>query len=360
MSQFTIEVTTTQACNFNCDYCFEREFIPKKTILDTNYSILIKRIEELVYQKWIMDTFDHVQISFWGGEPTLNLEMIDNIVERFKEEERVHFHIYTNGSRIDDLIKIALKVYPRFNIQVSYDGNPVHDLRRRTRDDKPTTEIVKSALRKLKRNEISFATKSTITYKDFHHLPEIWDDFYSLRKELGDDTRYAVTVDYHTIEFYKYKVSVEKSLLELAKKELNFYRKEKSFLTNIFSHSQKTVCSTHRMMTIDTDGKVYFCHGCIYSDCSEDLKFASIFDDKFSEKVYQHYLRFKDRLTPKECDDCVSLTCLRCNVKKYENSIKSGTIEKWTDYTNQKEICDYYKLAGRIGRALLNITEEGN
>jgi len=360
MNQYTIEITTTQACNFGCSYCFERDFIPTKTTLDKNIVFLLERLDELIHKEWIIKEFDKVQISFWGGEPTLNLDIIDKVVEFFKDNERIHFHVYTNGSTVDELIPIVLKVKDRFAIQVSYDGMPVQDLRRKTKDGKPTSKIVNEAFEKLNKEEINFSLKSTLTYEDYHYLPQIWDDFYRLRKKFGEKILYAITVDYHTIKFYEHKEEIEKTIIEIAQVEKEFYQKTKSFLTNLFQGANKLTCATERMLTIDTYGQVYFCHGCIYSSFKDDFNYTTIFENDFLEKVYENYLRFKDKKIPEECQNCVALMCLKCNVKKYENSSKKDVVERWTDYTSQKEICDYYKLLGRIGRALLNIIEEEN
>lgn len=357
MTNFTIEVTTTQACNFNCEYCFERDFEPAVTILDKNISLLTSQISSIFNSNWA-SKFDSFQITFWGGEPSLNMKMIDSIVEYFKDNEKVHYFIYTNGSNIDELIKVALKVKPRFRIQVSYDGQPLHDLRRKTKDGKETSVIVRESLKKLKQNDIPYSIKSTVTYKDFHYIPEVWNDFYELRKELGKDIRYGLTVDYHHIEFSKYKDIIEKTLIEIAKKEMRFYKEQGEFLTNIFSVNNKAICSTGSSITVDTDGKVYLCHGCIYSEENKSLEISSIFNDTFLNDIHKNYLLFQDIKVPSECDNCVALTCLKCSVKKYEHSSKSNLIERWTDYSVEKEICDYYKLSGRIGRAMLEILKE--
>lgn len=359
MSGFTIEVTTTDSCNFDCDYCFEREFNVTRSILDDNYTTLVKRINELIYSEWLMSIADDIQITFWGGEPTLNIPMIENIVRDFKDDQRIKFYVYTNGSRIEELMPTLLSVKPRFKVQVSYDGLPIHDLRRTNRKGNKTSQMIRKAITLLKDNGIPFGLKSTVMYEDFKHTPEAWDDIYSLKKEFDDTIKYALTVDYHNVNASEYIDEIEEALLKIARKEINYYKETGEFLSNIFS-SSKRICQTDRMITVDTKGKVYLCHGCIYSDESDELYFTDIFDDSFVKKIEDNFNRFsKGKQVPvEECSNCVAVSCLRCSVKKFENSNKTDLVDKWYDYACQKDICEYYKLTGKIGRAVTEIIKE--
>jgi len=359
MSGFTIEVTTTDACNFDCEYCFEREFEPKLSILDKNYELLTLRMNELMNSDWLKSIADTIQITFWGGEPSLNLQMIKNIVRDFKNDERVSFFIYTNGSRIKELLPILLSVKPRFRVQVSYDGMPIHDMRRKTRAGSVTSERIKESLHLLENNGIPFGLKSTVMHKDFKYVPKAWDDIYELNKQFHNKLKYALTVDYHNLKVDEYFNEIEDALMEVAGRERKYFKDNGEFLSNIFSAS-KRICQTDRMITIDTKGKVYFCHGCIYSESSEGLHFTSIFEDGFPKAVEDNFNMFVEKkgIPVEECIECIALSCLRCNVKKFENSNKVKLVDRWYDYPCQKELCSYYKLIGKIGRALIDIIKE--
>lgn len=360
MSGFTIEVTTTDSCNFDCEYCFEREFNVTKSILDKNYDTLVKKINELIDSEWLMSIADDIQITFWGGEPSLNLAMIENIVRDFKDDQRIKFYIYTNGSRIEELMPTLLSVKPRFRVQVSYDGLPIHDLRRTNHKGEKTSHIIRKAITLLKDNGIPFGLKSTVMYKDFKYVPQAWDDIYNLKKEFEDTIKYALTVDYHNVSFLEHVDEIEEALLKIAKKEIDYQKKTGEFFSNIFLPS-KRICQTDRMITVDTKGKVYLCHGCIYSDQSDELHFTDIFDNDFVKKIEDNFRRFSKakEIPVEECSTCVAVSCLRCSVKKFENSNKTDLVDKWYDYACQKELCDYYKLTGKIGRAIIEIIKEG-
>ena len=113
------------------------------------------------------------------------------------------------------------------------------------------------------------------------------------------------------------------------------------------------------MAVIDTNGYVYYCHGSIYSKCSKQLKYTNIFDKNFINSIKQANNFFVDNnIEPEECKECYASACLRCNVKKYEESKKETFKERWYDYPAQNELCDYYKLVGKISSAIGSLIKE--
>ena len=93
---FTIEITTSALCNLSCTYCFEGEKTDKRR-LDDKYEIVVKRIYEMLVSAWFKENYDRLNLSFWGGEPTLNQNLIVDIINEFKDNEKIKFHMYTNG-----------------------------------------------------------------------------------------------------------------------------------------------------------------------------------------------------------------------------------------------------------------------
>jgi len=364
--KFSLELTTTQMCNFSCEYCFENDCkVPDDNKISRRINDVIKALKNLFDDEWYDDTFETTQLTFWGGEPALNIEFINKIVSAFEDNERIGFYIYTNGSQMEKLLPILLRlkgqtigVMPRFSVQISYDGNPVHDMRRLTKSGEPTSDQVIKAMDLLYQNDIPFALKSTLAHKDFKYLPLIWDDIKRLHDKYG--VNYSVTVDYHNMEIYTYFDDLEKALIEVSSKEYKFYKEHTEFLSNIFSANKKFCSAGKRMMTVDIDGMLYVCHGACYSKYALELGgVRSIFDlDLIKSVKYNYNFFYETNRHVEECEQCVALTCLRCNVKKYEESSNSGYLDRWHDYACEDELCLYYKTAGRIGRALIELLRE--
>ncbi len=367
LNNMSIELTTTAACNFKCEYCFENDCSsPSDKMASYNIDDLIIALKKLFEDEWYKDTFDTTQLVFWGGEPTLNFDFIERIVEEFRLNGKVSFYIYTNGSRINQLLPILKSMKylevngkPKFGIQISYDGNPVHDKRRIAKSGSLTAKSTEEAMTILSENYVPYSLKATLAHKDFMYMPECWEDFKRLYERFGDNINYSLTVDYHNIQTVKYFNELETALIRIAEKEYQFYKLHKRFLSNIFS-SNKLFCSAgKKMLAVDIDGKMYYCHGCIYSDRADELSRYSIFDERLVDLIRYNYNFFYDsQRSIKECEDCVALTCIRCNVKKYETSKQSGFLNRWHDYPSQGELCLYYKTAGRIGRALINLLQQ--
>jgi len=361
---FGLEITTTQACNFQCSYCFERDYKPEENLLDAK--IVIKRTRQLLEADWFKEQYSGIKLILWGGEPTMNMSLCTSLMEAFRNDERVCFFIYTNGSTIDTIMPTLKRLkdksfikekQSKITIQVSYDGNPTHDINRIDRMGQPTSDIVFYAITQLHKYGIDYGLKATMSWKDFKYLPECWDDFKRLHDyRFGSKIKYALTVDYYNVDFSNNREIIEEVLIKVAQKEIKFYKKFGYFMSNIFRNN-KSLCATGKSMAcINTDGNVFNCHGAIYSKCSDDLKYCSIFDKNFINNIERRNILYKDNhIEPDECKECIASSCLRCNVKKYEESNKETHLEKWYDYPAQKDLCEYYKLVGKISAAIGSI-----
>ena len=359
---FGFEVTTTEACNFKCKYCFEREHVPTETKITA--SIIEDRVEQLFQADWFKEQYDGIKLILWGGEPMANVNLCRNLFNAFMHDERVCFFIYTNGSFINRYMDILrelkrkpfVKNTPKITIQVSYDGNPSHDLNRIDKMGNPTSKKAIHAIADLDAWGINYGLKATIAWRDYHLLPKCWMDYLELHNLWKDKIKMALTVDYYNVEFHKYKEQVTEALLEIASKEVMFFRRNNRFLSNIFN-GNKAICATGRsMLCVNTDGNVYNCHGSIYSSCANELKYTNIFSKNFINSIEKANRFYKNSdIEPKECENCIAGTCLKCNVKKYEESDKETFLERWMDYSAQGELCEYYQLVGKIGSAMKSI-----
>lgn len=352
--KFTLEINLTEKCNFNCEYCFEGndKTSGKSNILSSDPSSLIIAIYTLLDDSWFNQEFGLLQIVFWGGEPTMNMHLMRIIINEFKDNHKVSFMIYTNGSRIDKLLPAIEPIKDKIKIQISYDGNPVHDKRRKI-GNSPTSDIVINGMELLHENGFEFKLKSTISPKDFKYMSMIWDDIYSLFKRFGSNIGYAPTIDYYN-EDYKdeYLDNLTDSLLDIAVKEIKLYNRYKYVLLTWFTRNNKSICGSGRTMAaINIDGEVYFCHGAFYNN-GVPLKYSNIFDAKQFVKAIKNNKDMLERFIYDDgCERCVATTCLRCNYAKYLKSQKENLIDRFYDFKCQKDLCNYYKLIGKICRA---------
>ena len=131
LRQLVLQVT--QNCNLRCDYCVYSGNYNNREHQNRNMSIADaeKAIDYLLLHS---DELDDVSISFYGGEPLLNFDLIKHCVEYVNknvEDKNVHYSLTTNATLITDTIGDYL-YENNFNVMVSLDGDKKqHDAHRK-------------------------------------------------------------------------------------------------------------------------------------------------------------------------------------------------------------------------------------
>ena len=371
---YSLDLTATNACNYNCNYCFEHLDSHKSEYLDTNYDLLFKRIDQLLESNFFKRQFQVLGLNFWGGEPTLNSTFIEKVFERYKSHPAVRFMIYTNGWRFSDLFEIAKSVkdiyiygHPKFVIQVSYDGMPIHDIYRTKKDGKLTSSIVRNNIIKLEKADLPYSIKATVTPEVFKYLHHCYDDLLEIyrmgRLDKWKSSIFFPTVDYYHIgeyeddDFSRFLNELEESLVKISVRDIKFYNEFKRFFFAWFNNG-KAICSAGKDLTvIDLNGKVYKCHGCLYTDQKDDHLVTTIEDDDFVNKLEESH-EFHSKLMnvlPVTCQNCDVVYCLKCNSAKYQRSKKQGYGERWTDYDVEPRLCKVFHVNNKIVLAMRKI-----
>jgi uncharacterized protein len=363
---FAFEINTTHACNMACSYCFESETSQEPYIIDSD--LIIKRIDELLKDEWFNSKYKGLKLDFWGGEPTLNLGLMKTLIDRYVENPKVMFHVYSNGYQMDDfynLLKAYKKYYRKFDIQFSYDGQPIHDIHRKTKRGNSTAATVLKNTERFYELGFPIFFKSTITPDDFKYLSQVWDEFkifYDKYNGRGLKTfNYHPTIDYHN-KYNGHIEDFEKSILEIAKKEIDFYKENGEFLMAWFKGGKPLCSAGKNMIIVDTDNDVFFCHGVLYNEFKDQLKITNIKNDTFVRDIQINHEKIDSWKIEehKECKNCSATLCMRCNAKKYELSSKTEMGSKWHDNPIQKNLCRYFKMFGTIHRAMRKIILEEN
>lgn len=365
---FTLEITTTALCDLSCTYCFEGEKTDKRR-LDNDLPIIFKRIDELLAdEEWFQYHYDSLNISFWGGEPTLNPNFIIEIMNRYRDNENIEFHIYTNGFNLKNITKILDNVdTSRLQIQVSYDGKLINDKYRLTKNKMATSNQVLNTLYELSQRNVSLSLKSTLPIENMETLSSTWLEFQQLyemfaKKCPNFHVSYSPTIDYVTKVSDEEKEAALKvfreEFMKIARYEVEFYKKYQRHLCSWFGGEDKRKhCSAGlNMAAIDQTGDLLACHGAIYSPHKEELKSATIKDDDFLAKLKAFSRGFEKPTSKiaKSCQDCVATTCMICPVVSFEKSQKEDYYDKWLDNWSNN-LCSFFKTFGEIDRAVQEI-----
>lgn len=155
-------ISLTNDCNLRCKYCFvgEKNFC-KKTITKEYIDEAIESLGELAKEKNKKEAF----ITFFGGEPTLNPDLIEYSMRTAKEklkDLKVSFGITTNGvfnEKIEEML-----VDNNFTVTISMDGLPkFQDRQRVTANNQGTSHIIEKTIRSLVSKGLVPIIRMTIT-----------------------------------------------------------------------------------------------------------------------------------------------------------------------------------------------------
>lgn len=317
----TIEFTTTSACNFGCTYCFEGHISKeqnKSRIINckAQYTLddAIHFIE--IYRKNIVD--DDINVAFWGGEPFLNWEFAKSFMLHFKDDYKISFMFYSNGSLIKKYFKelknikdiICKNGYDdRLFIQVSYDGI-TNDFSRIDKNQKGTSKKALQGFQLLKKLGIRCSMKSTIIPKHFKYL---FDNFLDI---IQYDFSYCPSPDTHTIfnkeDVQPYLNDLKENLFKIMQ-----YMYNNNIPLNRFAWFRKSraMCRTgYHYATIDVDGSIFPCHGIMYN--KEDHIITNIKDIDLGEKLQKSSKNFESYALSEwqndKCKNCNVNYCIRC------------------------------------------------
>lgn len=142
-----VVIMPTEACNFRCIYCYE-----------THDSVTMSRatingVKNFLFNLLKDHVFDDLQVSWFGGEPTLCIELMEDMmkyvhkaVAELSPTTRVHSTITTNGYNLDTqsfkrLLEVGIDSY-----QITLDGFQ-HDQKRFLRNGgKTLNRIIENLL----------------------------------------------------------------------------------------------------------------------------------------------------------------------------------------------------------------------
>lgn len=138
----------TMACNFDCPYCFEK---PSAHLVEKENDDYFRTVEKFIEKE--APNFRHVNLNFFGGEPLLKRNQMDDFTKRVQAlSEKFKFSvgatIVTNGSLINESVMEALLRVNCNLIQITIDGaKSQHDQTRIFKTGAPSFDILIEKIR---------------------------------------------------------------------------------------------------------------------------------------------------------------------------------------------------------------------
>jgi len=153
--ELNVTVLTTLQCNFACDYCFQGDHGDYNKFADRMSPEMAVRVCD-----WIERELDRVQpqkfvLTFFGGEPLLNLPAMYTIAERASAASRAHgvelfINIITNGLLLTEEVVDRLLPLGLNGIKITLDGDrDTHNRMRPLRGGQGTFDRIVANIRKV-------------------------------------------------------------------------------------------------------------------------------------------------------------------------------------------------------------------
>lgn len=141
-TSLSLTIAPTLTCNFKCPYCYEEGF-RENTMTESTQNNLLEFIED-----YLKLGVKHLSIVWYGGEPLLKLNIIENLTYRIFELLKTYNATYdasmvSNGYLLTKDVALKLNKLKINSVQITLDGpKEVHDTRRMLVNNKGSFETI--------------------------------------------------------------------------------------------------------------------------------------------------------------------------------------------------------------------------
>ena len=266
----------TEACNLACTYCYECHKTSRRMSWETAKRI----VDGLFAGEFVDNTAPAIILDFIGGEPLLEIELIDKTVEYFKRKAFSLRHpwayyymisISTNGVLFEDerVQEFIRKNYGHLSIGISIDGDKaLHDSCRVFHDGSGSYDVVSKAAKHLLQMYPIAGTKVTLAPENLPYLTGAIRHLYSLgyRNIPANCVFEDVWKEHHPKQLYDQLIELADWMIDNEiYKDLYTSLFEERFVQKPSQEEyerQKTTAfcgGNGRMVAFGPDGKVYPC-----------------------------------------------------------------------------------------------------
>ena len=352
-----IDINVTSTCNLGCKYCSEGhnpDMPDLAKIENSKTDVKTQEIINFITKLREKDKEEKIKISFWGGEPMMNMNYCLDLMLFYKDDINISFFFYTNGTYIKKFEKSLENINlllgssntneKRLIIQISYDGKAVNDIERLTKNNLSTSNQVKEAFEILGKIGIERSIKSTITPRTFKHIFESFVDVITIPGNSNYNPTPDTYNDYDINYQDEYMNDLKLGLMKIAK---YIYENKLPIQSFGWFRNSRALCSAGiDYFAINLDGTLSPCHGTMYQEHG-DHELGNINDEDIIDILDKATSKYKElnNYMNDDCTNCKSLFCMKCPAGSYNlKSSRENAKFKLNDFVNNQRNLDEYKM----------------
>lgn len=329
-SRVELQLLTTLKCNLKCSYCSLGVGEVLGSQLQVGYKL--DQLERFVATHL---AGKEIYVTFYGGEPTLNVSFITAVMRRFP---LFRFQLQTNGTLLDNLPGEILERLS--NILISIDGGEQITDRYRGRG------IYRQVLKNMRhvRDRVSGSITARVTWSDsdtgFSELDELTQSFDYVYFQFVADDKYggdAVIKRQAVLTQLIATFFAQSDTLYPVIPLMGIVRNKifPSRASELYAGMTQCRASTH-LINVMPDGKIFPCPDMMYLPAMQQ------------GDINENWLR-QSSLRPHAdmpCDSCEALSWCRRNCMK---NLYLGYVQKDERYRHNvvEPICDLIRFMGR-------------
>ena len=302
-------------CNLKCRYCFaeEGEYHGKRSLMSAEVGK--KAIDFIIANS---GKRRNLEVDFFGGEPLMNFDVVKEIVEYGREQEKLHdknfrFTITTNGILLDDEKQKYINENMH-NVVLSLDGRKeVNDYMRPRAGGQGSYDIIVPKFQKLaeSRNQTDYYLRGTFTHNNldfskdvFHIADDLGFKQVSVEPVVAEATEsYAITEDDLDTIFEEYEKLAEQLYIrhKTGEKDFNFFHFMVDLTGGPCIAKRLSGCgSGTEYLAVTPEGDLYPCHQFVGQ---EEYKIGSVYTGIENTAIREEFANCNVYTKP-DCKKC--------------------------------------------------------
>jgi len=310
-------IVVTENCNFNCKYCFISDIVSANDKNKVMTKAVAKASVELLQRTYERQQHDYDKtITFYGGEPLLNFEIIQYFmheVDRVKASaywpDDVKYAIITNGSLLTKTHIDFLKQND-IALSISYDVDRLSHANRINRSGNDTFDVVRNNIQLCINEKMPYSLSITMSENTLRNRETVLQEVLSLEPltiafNMLIPNKHLIPSSTYYEEATDFMIECFKQLRQKGLYEDRMMRKVQAFIDNKL-YLYDCCASGGNQFVIAPDGSIGICHGYL-----NNRKYfsANVLDENFDFQENPDYAYWKKR-SPVFMPECQNCECL--------------------------------------------------